>query len=156
MAKKLERIHGLIWLAFLVYTFNLFVPDYKHTHHYATNGVDQYIYGNHDFQLKFILFITAAIPMLVMTFVKHTTFSKIASLVFSVAMIGLIYWKGFATSEDGYFSYTRDDFAGYAPHAGYYVLCTSALLFFIAAVLKSTVPVAKKLMVSNEVIDDYL
>lgn len=156
MTKKLEIIHGLIWLVFLVYTFNLFVPDYKHTHHYVTNGVDQYIYGNQDFQLKFILFITAAIPMLVMTFVKHTTFSKIASLFFSVAMMGLIYWKGFATSEDGYFSYTRDDFAGYAPHAGYYVLCAAALLFFVAAVLKSAVPVAKKLTVNNEVIDDYL
>ncbi|MBX2949505.1 MAG: hypothetical protein KF704_09540 [Crocinitomicaceae bacterium] len=156
MAKKLEIIHGLIWLAFLVYMFNLFVPDYKHTYYYIdANGVYQYTYGTQDFHLKFILLVTTAIPLLIMTFVKHTQFSRFASLVFPVLMCTFIYLNGFATSEDSYFFYERNDFAGYTPYAGYYIGCSCALLFLVTAILKSTVPVTKKYSVSKEIIDDF-
>jgi hypothetical protein len=156
MTKKLEIIHGLVWITFVVFTFNLFVPDYKHTFAYSDpSGQSHDIYGNHDFQLKFIMFVLLCIPLMIMTFIKHSNFSKITSLVLSIIMLLGYYKFSFANSEYGYYSYDRDDFAGYAPYAGFYVVGICVFIFFILSILKVIQTTAKKVTSNQDILDNF-
>jgi len=152
---KLEIVKVLVGLAFVSFTFTLFVSDFKHTHMFPNdNGELQEMYVNYDFQLKFIAYVLVFLPMLVLTFLRHNLLTKILSLALPLVAISGYYIFSWAFNEDGYFLYDGPTYIGYLPYVGFYLSVGAIFLLFIAGILKALQPIQKLNKPLVGIIDD--
>lgn len=156
MENKINILNVLTWLIFIVYLFNLFVPDYVHSYSYiGKTGITVYNYGNQDYLLKFSLVVLAFLPILILSHVKHTLASKVIIFVVTLLMLFAYYNFTFVFELINNHGFDwQDDYQGYYPNTGFYITCTCLLLMLIVAVLRLFILIIKPKGINKELIDD--
>lgn len=155
MKNKLEIAKIIVWIAFICYTFTLFISDFKHTHMFPNiKGELESSYVNYDFQLKFLAYVLIFFPLLIQTFLRHNLFSIILAIILPLIALGSYYWLSYAFQEDGYFLFDGTTYAGYVPHIGFYFSIGSIVLLLIAGVFKALAPIETIKKSQQGLIDD--
>lgn len=151
MKSKRRLIFFLFWIAFCMYLISLALP-YTVRERQNYSGTTPITERAYDSGIEAVIPVFCLLPILILIiliYVKHTNFIRWSTLIISFLMV-------FPVLPFLYFVSTFSLFGKAYPAIGFYVNCISFILFLIAAVIKSNIPVEKnKQLTTVDVLDDF-
>lgn len=145
MTKKLKITRIIAIIAFVVYLITMVLPYKSLVDVYGDFGADNYHPAHYGYKSDYILFFVFFIPALVFMLLKHSLAMKILSFVTAILLLG---FSVLTLYTDFHPDYSR-------PNIGFFLFLFSALLIFLASVIKIPIQVPRKKDKQHELLDDF-